>query len=38
MNEFLIILGMAVVTLIPRWLPVLIIGRFTFPVMLTRQS
>jgi branched-subunit amino acid transport protein len=31
LNEFLIILGMAVVTLIPRWLPVFIIGRFSFP-------
>lgn len=31
MNEFLIIAGMAVVTLIPRWLPVIIIGRVSFP-------
>lgn len=31
MTEFLIIFGMAAVTLIPRWLPVIIIGRVSFP-------
>ncbi|MGA8944269.1 MAG: AzlD domain-containing protein [Thermoactinomyces sp.] len=34
MNEFLIILGMSIVTLLPRWLPVFIVGKISFPKWL----
>lgn len=36
MNEILVILGMSLVTLIPRWLPVLIVGKISFPKWLNR--